>query len=248
MTKGTDTARAFDGRAFALLSPGAPQGAGPVPLEERDDGPGGRSHDSFVLVDGLYASETKERAAAKRAVQRRGRIRRLLVELELRDALVVDARDWLNATALRRGDRRQLEELTDLYEAGIDIVRIDGVGGEVDLVFTEALGRSVLVVSQSIVPFRLAERLRPADLVIALLAAIVVEGALKWVVDPLVHLGVPVWLVLLVVAGVFLFRKALATARDGIERARRELIEEVAETVDRQRERDRETRKPRRRA
>lgn len=205
MSRPPITSRIFDGTAFALASPGAPRGAFPVSLEDRDDGPRDQPHDSFVVVEGLFVSEAKARDAAAQGAQERGKFRRLLVEIELDEALVVDARGGLDAMALRRGEAYALDELARLYEEGVDLARIDGPDGELVLMFTEAIGQTVRIIDEAILMIeQRPQSLSLRDVVLAVAAAFLIDG-LKVLINPLVHLSVPLWgvtaLVLVILLG-----------------------------------------------
>ena len=233
-----ETARIFDGPAFALLSPGAPRGVFPVSLADRDDGPQRQPHDRFVIVEGLYRSELAARAAARRGAQTGGKFRRLLVQLELRGAVVIDARRQLDAMALRRGDESELDQLADLYESGTDLARINGPEGELVLIFSEAIGNSLLIVDEAIVAIpQPRERLRSADFllaaVLALAAAALLE-VLKLAVGPLAVLAVPMWLVVPVIFGAVLVHRAARATRRFVKRVLHvlQLLEHVLEMID----------------
>ena len=174
----SDSPRSLVCQAFALLGPGAPRGAMPRALEDRDDGPAGEPHDPFVLVP-LYASEQAAREAADRAAKQHGRYRLLLVELQLLEAVAHDERHRLHAMTARRSVATTLDTLADLYEAGADLVRLSGPEGEVTLIFTEALGGRVRIVSEAIVAIEPAGRSRLKDIAVAGALAIIAAFALK---------------------------------------------------------------------
>lgn len=222
-TPSVDGAKAFDGPAFALLSPGAPYGSSPVSLEDRDHGPQSQLHEPFVIVDGLYRSEAAARKAAESGIQKQGKLRRLLVQLDLRGAVVIDARGQLNAMALRRGDARQLDELAALYERDADLVRISGPEGEQVLVFTEAIGKSLLIEDEAIVTAEAkAPELRRHGWLAAAFAipAAGIWELLKLTIGPFLVLAVPVWLVILLVFAVLLVPRAIHAVRKFVERTR----------------------------
>jgi hypothetical protein len=143
----------FDATAWALLRPGAPWGETPLGLAERDDGPRDQHHDRFVLVPSLFPSEAQALAAGKRAVAERGTLRLMLVELELREAIVFDAREELDWASLSRGDKSHLDRLASLYECNVDIVRLASPWGEMALIFSEAFGNTVRIVDESVAQF-----------------------------------------------------------------------------------------------
>jgi hypothetical protein len=243
--------RSFDLTAFGLASPRAPSGAVPLSLEEQDDGPTGKPHDRFVIVE-LHRSEVEAKKAAKGGAQAYGRLSRLLVQLELRGAWVIDARGRLSEMALRHGDPSELDELALLYEQGADLVRILGPEGELVVVFTDAIGQSVLVVDQAIVTVgQPRERLRPAEVVLAVGLAITAAPlweVLKPTMGPLLAFAVPLWLLLpTIFAAVILLRLSRAV-RNFVRQVLHvlEVLEHLADALDTQRAQQRRDAKARR--
>src|SRR5947209_1152844 len=104
-------------------------------------------------VSGLCSSEASA-GAAVRAAALPGNTRRLLVELRIPSVDATDARGELDAMRSSRGDPRQLDILAELYSRGSDVSRVDGPEGELDIIFTVAIGDSLRIPREANVSYR----------------------------------------------------------------------------------------------